>query len=158
MPQPDWVIDFLGAIDRENFYDIVKLLKGVDFDFDPDPVFEFINEYLLTNYVPIVQEYLDWLTLYDTQDEIKEEPKKLQLMTIHASKGLEWDMVIIAGMNNGILPSFRSKNSLSELESERRLAYVAYTRARDFLILTSRPVDIKAKIKCLPSQFIKESI
>ena len=79
-------------------------------------------------------------------------------MTIHASKGLEWPMVIIAGLNDGILPSFRSKNNVSELESERRLAYVAYTRARDHLILTSRPINPESKIAQPPSRFIKESL
>ena len=78
-------------------------------------------------------------------------------MTIHASKGLEWSMVIIAGMNEGILPSFRSMKVPAELEGERRLAYVAYTRARDHLILTSRPIDPEAKVLQPPSRFIKES-
>jgi superfamily I DNA/RNA helicase len=61
-------------------------------------------------------------------------------------------------MNEGILPSHRAKNNLNELESERRLAYVAYTRARDYLVLTSRPVDKEAKVKQPPSRFVKESI
>jgi len=122
------------------------------------PVFEFIEEYIEAHHDPKIQEYLDWLALYDVQDEITAEPKKLQLMTIHASKGLEFDMVIIAGMNDGILPSYRANNNPAEMESERRLAYVAYTRARDFLILTSRPPTPEGKLQYLPSRFIKESI
>ncbi len=148
---------YIDSIRDENFHDTLSCLKDFDFEFDPEPVFEFINEYLAITNEPKINEYLDWLALFDVQDEIKEEPKRLQLMTIHASKGLEWSMVIIAGMNNGILPSFRSKSSPPELESERRLTYVAYTRARDHLVLTSRPVDKEAKMKCPPSQFIKES-
>ena len=149
---------FTELVDGLNFIEILNWLKGVDFEFDPEPVLDFINEYLSTVHNPTIIEYLEWLTLYDVQDEIKEESKKLQLMTIHASKGLEWSMVIIAGMNEGILPSFRAMKSSAELESERRLAYVAYTRARDYLVLTSRPVDPEAKVKCPPSRFIKESL
>jgi len=146
------------AITEDNFREILEYMSGVEFEFDADPVFDFINEYLAATHEPKINEYLDWLALYDVQDEITAEPKKLQLMTIHASKGLEWSMVIIAGMNEGILPSFRSMKSPDELESERRLAYVAYTRARDHLILTSRPVDPEAKVKQPPSRFIKESV
>lgn len=148
---------FISLASAGSFKGIISWLKGVDFEFDPDPVFEFIQEYLSVTHEPKIEEYLSWLALYDTQDEITAEPKKLQLMTIHASKGLEWSMVIIAGMNEGILPSFRAMKSQSELESERRLAYVAYTRAQDHLVLTSRPVDPEAKVKQLPSRFIKES-
>ncbi len=149
---------FVNMAKSVYFIEIVEWLKGVNFKFDPAPVFDFIREYLAVTHEPKIEEYLSWLALYDVQDEIKEESKKLQLMTIHASKGLEWSMVIIAGMNEGILPSFRAMKSQSELESERRLAYVAYTRARDHLVLTSRPVDPEAKVKQPPSRFIKESV
>lgn len=151
---------FIKLAKEGNFKEILGWLMGVDFDFDTDLIFEFINEYLSITHEPNIIEYLDWLTLYDVQDEIKDEPKKLQLMTIHASKGLEWSMVIIAGMNDGILPSSRSKKNLAELESERRLAYVAYTRAKEHLSLTSRPVVTKGKIKTTShpiSRFIIES-
>lgn len=150
--------DYILACGDVDFIEVFKWLQGADFEFDPDPVFEFIDDYMISTHNPTISQYLDWLALYDTQDEIGEESKKLQLMTIHASKGLEWSMVIIAGMNEGILPSYRVKNSQSELESERRLAYVAYTRAQDHLILTSRPIDPEAKVKQMPSRFIKESI
>lgn len=142
----------------QSFIELIDWIHSVGFEFDPNPVIDFIEEYFFANNKPTIQEYLDWLTLYDVQDEIKDEPKKLQLMTIHASKGLEWSTVIIAGMNNGILPSFRSKNRQNELESERRLAYVAFTRAMNILILTSRPINKEAKVQCPPSQFIKESL
>jgi DNA helicase-2/ATP-dependent DNA helicase PcrA len=155
---PEKLMLLIDSIREGNFYLVLSWMNSIEFEFDPEPVFDFINEYLAVTHKPKIVEYLDWLTLYDVQDEIKEDSKKLQLMTIHASKGLEWSMVIIAGMNEGILPSSRAMKSLDELESERRLAYVAYTRARDYLVLTSRPVDPEAKIKQLPSRFIKESL
>lgn len=149
---------YIHAEKDYNFSTVMACVKEIDFEFDAQPIFDFIQEYLSVNNMPKIQEYLDWLALFDVQDEITEEPKKLQLMTIHGSKGLEWPMVIIAGMNEGILPSFRSMKSTDGMEDERRLAYVACTRARDHLILTSRPVDIEAKMPCSPSRFIKESI
>jgi len=57
-------------------------------------------------------------------------------MTLHASKGLEFDQVFIAGMEEGIFPHSRSLNSKPDLEEERRLCYVGMTRARKKLFLT----------------------
>lgn len=148
--------EFIEAT-KGDFNAMIDWMEFVDFGFHSVDVFEFIQEYLDSHHKPKINEYLDWLALFDVQDEITAEPKKLQLMTIHASKGLEFSMVIIAGMNEGILPSYRAKKSASELESERRLAYVATTRAKDFLVLTSRPVDPEAKMQQPPSRFIKES-
>jgi len=59
-------------------------------------------------------------------------------MTIHAAKGLEWPVVIVAGCNEGLLPS-KQAIATGEIEQERRLMYVAMTRARDELILAIRP-------------------
>jgi len=85
-----------------------------------------------------IEDYLNWLALYEVQDEIKEKTTGIALMTIHAAKGLEWPVVILAGCNEGILPSKQSIAN-GEDESEVRLMYVAMTRARDQLILTCRP-------------------
>jgi len=89
-----------------------------------------------------VAEYLDWLSTYDVQDEIPpsdpEGPGVVTLATIHGAKGLEWPCVILAGCNEGILPSERAVRS-GDIEEERRLAYVAITRARDVLLMAVRP-------------------
>jgi len=93
-----------------------------------------------------------------------EEPK-IVLSTIHSAKGLEWDHVVVAGMNECILPYSRTevnKNAVlsdDELEEERRLAYVAYTRAKQRLILTryNERLDIQGKPERLkPSRFLIE--
>jgi len=103
--------------------------------------------------------YLDWLATYDLQDEITEETEGIQLMTIHGAKGLEFPIVIIAGMNEGLLPSKQAISS-DNIEDERRLCYVAVTRAEDHLILTARPETKESKsgkIYHNPiSRFIKE--
>ena len=87
-----------------------------------------------------IASYLDWLATFDVQDEIKsEEAEGITLATIHAAKGLEWPVVIIAGCNEGIIPA--RPNDLEEIEGERRLMYVAMTRAMDQLMLTVRPTE-----------------
>jgi len=84
-----------------------------------------------------IESYLAWLATYEIQDEIKSETKGITLMTIHAAKGLEWPVVIVAGCNEGIIPS-KQAISADDIEAERRLMYVAMTRAQDQLVLTVR--------------------
>jgi DNA helicase-2/ATP-dependent DNA helicase PcrA len=88
-----------------------------------------------------VAAYLDWLATFDIQDELPAEGEQapaVTLATIHAAKGLEWPYVILAGCNEGILPSKRAVDA-GDIEEERRLAYVAITRAREVLTLAVRP-------------------
>ncbi|MBE0700946.1 MAG: ATP-binding domain-containing protein, partial [Acholeplasmataceae bacterium] len=84
-----------------------------------------------------------------------EKIKGVQLMTIHKSKGLEFDVVIILGLEQGVLPSQR-ENRYSELEEERRLMFVAITRARRFLVMTSTHLSAFKTVN-KPSIFIEES-
>jgi len=77
--------------------------------------------------------------MWDMQDEVGEEEENcIKLMTSHSSKGLEFPVVIIAGANEGIMPSKQSI-AAGDIEEERRIFYVACTRAKDTLIITSRP-------------------
>jgi len=85
-----------------------------------------------------IEDYLNFLALYEVADEMKDKTEGIQLLTIHAAKGLEWPAVIIAGCNEEIIPSKQSIAN-GDLESEVRLMYVACTRARDQLIITVRP-------------------
>jgi DNA helicase-2/ATP-dependent DNA helicase PcrA len=99
---------------------------------------QFAMDWIEENPNGTLPQYLDYVALYDIQDEIQETDKDLKLMTVHAAKGLEWPMVIIAGVNEGLLPSKQAIDN-DEIEQERRLMYVAMTRAKDFLVLTVRP-------------------
>lgn len=120
----------------------------------------FVGEYLVDKRDNI-QDYIDWLALYEVQDEIREDKEGLVLCTIHAAKGLEWPVVIVAGCNEGLIPSQQAMDS-GEIEAERRLMYVAITRAKDQLVLAVRPettVDIRGKEwKSPPSRFIEEAL
>ncbi len=140
---PGTYATWMKACGPSDIHTVVDLLKDVEFRFNPDPIFDFVYGWMLENIDKPINDYLNWLATYDLQDEISESPAQLQLMTIHASKGLEWPTVIIAGLNEGIFPSRHALRNEDEMESERRLAYVAYTRAEDQLILTSRPVQIE---------------
>jgi DNA helicase II / ATP-dependent DNA helicase PcrA len=83
-----------------------------------------------------VPEFLEQVALVTEQDEYDETASTVTLMTLHNAKGLEFEVVFIAGMEDGIFPHFRSMTDADELEEERRLAYVGITRARRRLYLT----------------------
>ena len=83
-----------------------------------------------------IDEYLQMVNLYTDRTNI-DEGNYIQLMTIHAAKGLEFDTVFVYGLSEGIFPSERTMSEgIKGLEEERRLAYVAYTRAKRKLYLT----------------------
>lgn len=80
--------------------------------------------------------YLQQITLLTDADKEDENPDVVKLMTIHAAKGLEFPVVFVAGMEEGLFPSGMSINTREDLEEERRLFYVAVTRAKQRLWLT----------------------
>ncbi len=82
-----------------------------------------------------IEKFLENIALASDQDEIDQDQPVVNLMTMHAAKGLEFNIVFIIGMEDGIFPHSRSKNSYEELEEERRLCYVALTRAKEHLYL-----------------------
>ena len=83
-----------------------------------------------------VGEFLEQISLVSELDEYDEEDAAVTLMTLHNAKGLEFDVVFMAGMEDGVFPHYRSMTDSAELEEERRLAYVGVTRARKRLYLT----------------------
>ena len=83
-----------------------------------------------------ITEFLEQVSLITDQDEYDEEETGVTLMTLHTAKGLEFDVVFIVGMEDGVFPHHRSMTDGGELEEERRLAYVGITRARRRLYLT----------------------
>ena len=81
-------------------------------------------------------DFLEQIALFTEQDEYEAEDPAITLMTLHNAKGLEFGVVFIAGMEDGVFPHYRSMGDAAELEEERRLAYVGITRARQRLYLT----------------------
>ncbi len=111
------------------------------------------------NLEPTLQRWLNRITLI-TRDEVSEdEGGKVSLMTIHASKGLEFDVVFLAGVERDILPHARSvSEDPRNLEEERRLFYVAITRARRKLYISSclKRRQLREVIESGPSPFLEE--
>ncbi|WP_099203391.1 ATP-dependent helicase [Miniphocaeibacter massiliensis] len=86
---------------------------------------------------PSLEDYLASVSLLSDVDKTEEGGKGVSLMTIHAAKGLEYKVVFLTGMEEGLFPSERSIYERDGLEEERRLCYVAVTRAEERLYITS---------------------
>lgn len=104
-------------------------------------------------------DYLQEVTLMTDADNEKEEDRnKVSIMTIHAAKGLEFKHLVIAGVEEELFPSQMSTDNPKDLEEERRLFYVALTRAEKTATITYAALRYKWGIQnaCSPSRFIKE--
>lgn len=85
---------------------------------------------------PSLAGFLESMSLYTDADQVADKEEAVTLMTIHSAKGLEFPVVYLVGMDDGLFPSYRSVENQDDLEEERRLCYVAVTRAKEELILT----------------------
>src|SRR5262249_45161438 len=104
-----------------------------------------------------LQRFLSEAALLSSHDISEGSENGVTLMTIHTAKGLEWPVVVIAGLEDGLFPLSRAAESQDGLEEERRLFYVALTRAKDKLYLTHararrRGGDI---LPSMPSRFLE---
>lgn len=117
-------------------------------------IYEFENQ---NPELATIENYLQEISLYTDNDNI-DEGQYISLMTIHMAKGLEFDYVFVLGLSEGIFPSFRSLSESDEgLEEERRLAYVAFTRAKRQLFLTdSEGFSFVTDSPKIASRFIDE--
>lgn len=104
-----------------------------------------------------IEELLANATL-DQSAEENEEPNCVQLLTMHASKGLEYNVVMIAGCIEGMIPHFRSTDTPSAVEEERRLFYVALTRAKNQVFITSTKKQMinRQYVNAAPSRFLTD--
>jgi DNA helicase-2/ATP-dependent DNA helicase PcrA len=104
-------------------------------------------------------EFLDHAALASDTDQFDPDAR-VTLMTLHAAKGLEFPLVFLAGMEEGLFPHSRTLNNPEELEEERRLCYVGMTRAMNTLVLTRaqyrRRYGNDAPEQSIPSRFLEE--
>ena len=100
----------------------------------------------------------DVALLTDADTKLKDDRNKVSVMTVHAAKGLEFKYVFIVGMEEELFPSVMSSASLKELEEERRLFYVALTRAETEVIISFTETRYRWGVMnyCKPSRFLKE--
>lgn len=117
-----------------------------------------ISGYLENAEEPTLGGFLDEVALYTDLDGVEETDNCVTLMTMHAAKGLEFPVVFTVGMEEGVFPGFRSIGEEEELEEERRLCYVALTRAKEKLYLTcaAQRMLFGRTSANLPSRFVKE--
>ena len=105
-----------------------------------------------------LQDFLEGMTLSSDIDNVDETQESVTLMTLHSAKGLEYPVVFLVGMEEGIFPGYRSIGEQKDLEEERRLCYVGITRAKQQLYLTcSKKRTIFGSTSCnMPSRFLEE--
>ena len=105
-----------------------------------------------------LSKFLEGITLSSDIDNMEETEETVTLMTLHSAKGLEFPVVFLVGMEEGIFPGYKSISEQKELEEERRLCYVGITRAKQYLFLTcSKQRTIFGSTSCNPvSRFVKE--
>ncbi len=133
----------------ENLYEVVAGAKqfereydaSADMTMDPslgnDEIEATIDEAPAPPLLAMLRAYLESVSLVADADAVDPTQGAVTLMTLHAAKGLEFPAVAIVGMEEGLLPHSRSRDSSSELEEERRLLFVGVTRAEDHLLLTN---------------------
>lgn len=119
---------------------------------------EYVNSMEAAGEVPTLSGFLEEIALYTDIDKLDTEADAVCLMTIHSAKGLEFPVVFIAGMEEGIFPGVRSMDNPDDLEEERRLAYVAITRAKEHLYITHAQTRMLfgQTQRNIQSRFIKE--
>ena len=105
-----------------------------------------------------LQDFLEGMTLSSDIDNVEETEDSVTLMTLHSAKGLEFPVVFLVGMEEGIFPGYRAIGEPEAIEEERRLCYVGVTRAREKLFLTcSKMRTVFGSTSCnLPSRFLEE--
>ena len=116
------------------------------------------KDFLDTNPTGTVEDFLEQVALVNDVDSFEQEESKVTLMTLHAAKGLEFPIVFLGGLEEGLFPHSRTLMNPEEIEEERRLAYVGITRAEKELYIsnaTTRTVFGRTS-SYLPSRFIDE--
>ena len=107
---------------------------------------------------PSLEGFLEELSLISDVDKYDENADVVTMMTMHSAKGLEFPHVFLCGVEEGLFPSYRSMDSQEEMEEERRLCYVAMTRAKETLTITcaQRRMLYGQTSYARPSRFIAE--
>ncbi|MCC6607059.1 MAG: UvrD-helicase domain-containing protein [Anaerolineae bacterium] len=105
-----------------------------------------------------LSEFLEQVALVSETDDLEDDPKAVTLLTLHAAKGLEFPVVFLTGLEDGVLPHSRSMEDSESLAEERRLFYVGITRAMDMLFITHafRRTFFGETEVAIPSRFLQE--
>lgn len=131
--------EFFGVVDE-----YAQSHDDADALFEPPSVDDLAEELSDSKEPPVrtfqvnsLADFTEWVTLRTDMDTMSDDGAAVTLMTIHSAKGLEFDCVFVAGMEESLFPHGNSSQDIRGLEEERRLCYVAITRARKRLYLTN---------------------
>lgn len=157
------IVDLINEVlDKSGYLKMLETSYSVEDRSRIDNINEFISsaaEYEEENSDDTIFDYLENLSLLSDLDKTEDKDNSVSLMTMHAAKGLEFPIVFVVGLDEGLFPGKRSIDE-GNVEEERRLFYVGITRAREKLFLTSsksrrnygKPIFYK------PSRFVDEII
>ena len=131
--------EFLDVLlDKTGYLDSLKALENAETKIENvQELRTSMAQYMEQAEEPTLGGFLEEVALYTEADRDDGSDDKVTLMTIHSAKGLEYENIFVVGMDDGIFPSSRSFDSEDDMEEERRLAYVAITRAKKRLYLTN---------------------
>lgn len=143
----------------ENVEELLDSMKSFTEKTPDDSFIEATGE-IMETYFPSLDHFMESIALLSDEedDKAEEEEDRVKMMTIHSAKGLEFDYVFITGMEENLFPSSMCANSRQETEEERRLFYVALTRARKSVTLTEaqRRYRFGSLQFCEESRFVSE--
>ena len=132
--------------DNERYENVLEFLRGVD-------------EFMARNPDGGLRDFLEEISLLTDLDNWNDQSNRVTLMTVHASKGLEFPVIFLSGLEDGLFPLYSSLDYKEKLEEERRLFYVALTRAMEkvyLLYALQRRRMGSDDLNGTPSRFIKE--
>jgi DNA helicase-2/ATP-dependent DNA helicase PcrA len=127
------------VLDRSGYREALKQERSPEAEGRLENLEELIaaaEDYTHTSETPTLEGFLDSVALMSDVDELKDAASRVTLMTLHSAKGLEFPVVFLTGLEEGVFPHARSMSEQEEIEEERRLCYVGLTRARERLYLS----------------------
>jgi len=150
-----------AVIEKVEYFDHLKKEEKVIAETRMENVQELVTaaeEFAANSEDASLSKFLEGISLLSRVDEWEDSSDRPTLMTIHCAKGLEFKLVIMVGMEDGLFPHSRSDSDDDQLEEERRLCYVGMTRAKERLIMcyTQQRMLYGRRTYCSPSQFLSE--
>lgn len=121
---------YMEALEKDNSSKAISRIENIK------EFISFTTEFEKENEDKTLESFLENVTLISDIDNYDEDEEAVVLMTLHSAKGLEFPVVFLCGMEEGMFPSFRSLSEEEEVEEERRLCYVGITRAQERLYLS----------------------
>jgi DNA helicase II / ATP-dependent DNA helicase PcrA len=122
-----------ALLDRSGYLDHLEAERTIEAEGRLENLAELVGA---ASEVESIDEFLEQISLVSDQDSYDDDPSSVVLMTLHAAKGLEFPVVFLIGLEDGVFPHLRSLTEPAQLEEERRLAYVGLTRAQRRLYLS----------------------